>query len=32
MTTGIRRPKDVRDWHREVDVIVVGLGARPPLL
>jgi 3-oxo-5alpha-steroid 4-dehydrogenase len=27
MTTGIRRPEDVTDWRREVDVIVVGLGA-----
>ncbi len=27
MTTGIRRPENVSQWHREVDVIVVGLGA-----
>ena len=27
MTTGICRPEEIRDWQREVDVIVVGLGA-----
>jgi len=27
MTTGIRRPESVIEWQREVDVIVVGLGA-----